>query len=171
MKLFDNAFWNAIVTAVISAIVTNVCLWWHKKADYKRDYYKKIVDKRIKAYEAVEKMVAHLNKTARVEDENKKFLACCYPMNNTKKFFEDMAEVEKYRLWLERDCRECLDRINTIMEPFYTFYSTNEINMSGKRCSKAIEVCPYLEKERDELRDIIKKNIIKLHDVDSFFNN
>ncbi len=171
MELFDNAFWNAVITAIISAIITNLCLWWHKKADYKRDYYKKIVDKRIKAYEVVEKLIARLDKTAILENDNRKFLECCYPMGNTKKFFEEMGEVEKYRLWLEQDCRECLDRINVKMTPFYAFYSTNEINMSGKRLSKAVEVCSELEKERDKLRQIVKKNIVKLHDVDSFFNN
>lgn len=42
-----SEFWQAIVgSAVISTIISILCLWWHKKNDYKRDYYKKIVDKR-----------------------------------------------------------------------------------------------------------------------------
>lgn len=49
--MLDNTLYNAIVTAIVSAVITNVCLWWNKKADYKRDYYKKIIDKRIDAYE------------------------------------------------------------------------------------------------------------------------
>ena len=47
-----SEFWQAIVgSAVISTIISNLCLWWHKKNDYKRDYYKKIIDHRIEAYE------------------------------------------------------------------------------------------------------------------------
>lgn len=47
-----SEFWQAIVgSAVISTIISNLCLWWHKKNDYKRDYYKKIIDHRTEAYE------------------------------------------------------------------------------------------------------------------------
>lgn len=58
-----SEFWQAIVgSAVISTIISNLCLWWHKKNDYKRDYYKKIIDKRIEAYEELEEFVFNIDK-------------------------------------------------------------------------------------------------------------
>lgn len=52
------------------------------------------MDKRIKAYEAVERMIAHLDKTVRIEGENQKFLACCYPMSNTKSFLKTLEKLK-----------------------------------------------------------------------------
>lgn len=57
-----SEFWQAIVSsAVISTIISNLCLWWHKKNDYKRDYYKKIIDKRIAAYEKLSALLVEIS--------------------------------------------------------------------------------------------------------------
>lgn len=79
MKLFDNAFWNTVITAIISAVVTNACLWWHKKADYKRDYYKKIIDKRIVAYEKIAEAITKVGiKSVYVINGEKKEIFVCF---------------------------------------------------------------------------------------------
>ncbi len=67
-----SEFWQAILgSAVISAIISNGFLWWHKKCDYKRDYYKKIIDKRIAAYEKLSALLVEISIRADVDAEGK----------------------------------------------------------------------------------------------------
>lgn len=94
MKLFDNAFWNTVITAIISAVVTNACLWWHKKADYKRDYYKKIVDKRMNAYDKLAIVIANVGTKAHylIDDKEQEIFI----------FFENYRALNKANIELTR---------------------------------------------------------------------
>lgn len=117
MKLFDNAFWNAIITAIISAIITNLCLWWHKKTDYKRDYYKKIIDKRMNAYEKIAEAITKVGtKSVYVINGEKKEIFICFES------FTKLDEVNKLLIsaikelhWISPKTNKALWKLNNII--------------------------------------------------------
>lgn len=175
MKLFDNAFWNAIVTAVISAIVTNVCLWWHKKADYKRDYYKKIVDKRIVAYEKLAEVIADIGiKTHYAGDVESGEVYICFSNfkkldNANKKIVVLLGEVN----WFSPEIFSEIRNLNNILANVLDNVSKDYLN--GKKWT----FINYLEAENN-VHSIMEKTIFRikklsiddrmhLDDVEGFF--
>lgn len=54
-------------SGLISAGLTLLGECWLKRKDYKRDYYKKIIDKRLHAYEELEKFIGKLDVTKNVK--------------------------------------------------------------------------------------------------------
>lgn len=162
---------TVLTSSVVGAVVSNLFSEWQKRNEYKRDYYKKIIDRRMKAYEVVETFASCFDVRARDESTDTKFLLCCSTVENAKNTFEYLKTVEKYILWIDKDCKKCVEEINQLLLPLLAFDETQAINQGNERIKKSIEICEELEYKRDKLRDIIKKNIIKLHDVDSFFKN
>ena len=91
-----SEFWQAIVgSAVISTIISNLCLWWHKKNDYKRDYYKKIIDKRMAAYENLAGVVARtgLRSMYSITNEVKEIYVCFESLSSLQRTNEDIMEA------------------------------------------------------------------------------
>ncbi len=154
---WSSLIFAILTSSVIGAIVSNLFSEWQKRNEYKRDYYKKIIDKRMKAYESVELFASCFDKIAITEDTGQRFLDCCWRIEESKKTFEILGEVQKQRLWLEKDCRLLLDNFQKNMLPFFAFAPENEINQGNKRIIEAEKIRPILEKDRDELRNIIKK--------------
>lgn len=167
--MLDNTLYNAIVTAIVSAVITNVCLWWHKKADYKRDYYKKVVDKRIKAYEQVERFAACFDHQTTNLHTNQKWLACCITLDAAKTTFKILEDVEKDGLWLSEECNQCIKNINKTLMPLFYFDDKQEEMFKKERIRLSICMYDNMVEYRDKLRSIIRRDMINLHDVDKFF--
>ena len=58
--------WSTLVVAiltssVVGAVVSSLFSEWQKRNDYKRDYYKKIIDKRLNAYEKLEAFIGMMD--------------------------------------------------------------------------------------------------------------
>ena len=134
--MLDNTLYNAIVTAIVSAIITNVCLWWHKKADYKRDYYKKIIDKRMNAYEklqnyvmklAVSKQILDVH-TSKISESNKNIYECFCKESDIDKALCDTIEIASYSPWFSYEIIDGLYSINKILAEAKTviLYPTTE---------------------------------------------
>lgn len=136
VNVLDNTLYNAIVTAIVSAIITNVCLWWHKKADYKRDYYKKIIDKRMNAYEklqnyvmklAVSKQILDVH-TSKISESNKNIYECFCKESDIDKALCDTIEIASYSPWFSYEIIDGLYSINKILAEAKTviLYPTTE---------------------------------------------
>lgn len=134
--MLDNTLYNAIVTAIVSAIITNVCLWWHKKADYKRDYYKKIIDKRMNAYEklqnyvmklAVSKQILDVH-TSKIYESNENIYECFCKESDIDKSLCDTIEIASYSPWFSYEIIDGLYSINKILAEAKTviLYPTTE---------------------------------------------
>lgn len=173
--MFDNAFWNAIVTAIISAIVTNVCLWWHKKTDYKREYYKKIIDKRITAYEKLAEVIADIGiKTHYAGDVESGEVYICFSNfkkldNANKKLVVLLGEVN----WFSSEIFSEIRNLNNILANVLDNVSKDYLN--GKKWT----FINYLEAENN-VHSIMEKTIFRikklsiddrmhLDDVEGFF--
>lgn len=65
-----DEIWQVILgSAVVSTLITNVCVYFQRESDYKRDYYKKIIDKRIAAYEKLSSLLVEITVTSGIMEE------------------------------------------------------------------------------------------------------
>lgn len=136
VNVLDNTLYNALIMAIVSAIITNICMWWHKKTDYKRDYYKKIIDKRMNAYEklqnyimklAVSKQILDIH-TSKISESNKNIYECFCKESDIDKALCDTIEIASYSPWFSYEIIDGLYSINKILSKAKTviLYPTTE---------------------------------------------
>lgn len=175
MKLFDNAFWNAIVTAIISAIVTNVCLWWHKKTDYKREYYKKIIDKRITAYEKLSNSISFvgLKATYPLGDEVKEMHVCFEDLNKLKEANQKIVLLKSETCWFSKNILFNLVKLNNIFADLLDRIIKDNSNGNYWIYEDSIEegfrLYNDIESLLNNIKILISKDITNLYDVEGFF--
>ena len=135
----------ALTSGISAALVSSGANYFLKKQDYKRDYYKKIIDKRLKAYEELENFMGtfclkqEISNPLRVENDAESFevLSCFTEENGLKKANDDILKVLKYSLWFSNEICDNLRKINSMVcEVGISFTDdsstlSNEIKKSG----------------------------------------
>lgn len=173
--MLDNTLYNAIVTATVSAIITNVCLWWHKKADYKRDYYKKIIDKRMNAYQKLSNTISYigLKSVCKFGDESRLMHICSGDIGKLKKANESIVSLKEEMFWLSKEVSSELTKLNTIIADFIDQFNEdweNEISWDiGDIMDARTELYDTMESTLLNIKKYIEVDIAKLDDVEEFF--
>lgn len=188
-----SEFWQAVVSsAVISTIISNLFLWWHKKNDYKRDYYKKIIDKRLNAYEKLKVFIGELeivreilsDKFGEKPGQGTLIHDCFFEKENLNTAIEECIIVLKESQWFSKMITQELLKINNILANCYTviYHPTEEslkdynLNMENIQIEKwffqvAIVVRPQLENSINKVIEKMNKDILNLDEVETFFEN
>lgn len=76
-----------LTSSVVGAVVSSLFSEWLKRNDYKRDYYKKIIDKRIATYERLATVITNvgLKATYFITNEEKEIYVCFESLSNLQK--------------------------------------------------------------------------------------
>lgn len=193
--------WSTLVVAiltssVVGAVVSSLFSEWQKRNDYKRDYYKKIIDKRLNAYEKLEAFIGMMDIEIEYELEcfeaeaygRKKIatLNCFCSIDELQSMLRSSINICALDTWyspgvkdlvhlINRRLVDCLDLVG---KPNKEKLKKADIDFLGAIDSKNIALCMAVgEKNKANLRSIL--NMIKpfviedrmnLHEVDEFFN-
>lgn len=174
-----SEFWQAIVgSAVISTIISNLCLWWHKKNDYKRDYYKKIIDKRIEAYEELEEFVFNIDKMIYCIVAEPPFLIYSCFEDEYKSWTEkrSISDIIKRSEWYSADVINCLRKIEEILKKgLESLRDIEEATEEEEYLQRMHAIECFGGKQEKSMKEIIENLRIaikddwnKLDDVESF---
>lgn len=139
--------------------------------EYKNDYYKKVIDKRMEAYQAVEELAACFDDVVLL-NIGRRYFRCCENLELSMDVCNKITNVEKYSVWLSEEVLKC---IRTINREFMFFLD----NTPGAKCysdkeyrlGHACDTFGEHEKNRDDLRKIIGRDLVNLCDVESFLEN
>lgn len=173
----DNTLYNALITAIISGIITNGCIWWHKKTDYKRDYYKKIIDKRIAAYEKLFDCISFvgLKSTYSLGDEVIEMHICFEDLNKLKNTNKKIILLKSETCWLPNDINFELVKLNNIFADLLD--RVIQDNSDGNYWSyedsinEGLKLYDKIEGLLNRIKIMISNDIINLYDVEEFFKN
>lgn len=162
-----------------------------KNIDYKNDYYKKIIDKRMTAYEYLEFVISKIEVIQEIFDdyrlkqgEGKNIYSCFMNKEVLTETCEDIISVSKYDLWLSNEVRSKLSEINLIIAYALTsincpnkrnleFYGLNIQKDNNDKLSIKIGIYEYkkMSKLINEVRTIMAKDIKTLDEIVPFFDN
>lgn len=114
---------TVLTSSVVGAVVSSLFSEWQKRNDYKRDYYKKIIDKRMNAYEKLQDYIGYIaiSRSIKNLDENEsihdgiKIYDCFYKKENLSEALEETLNIMKYAPWLSDDIVNSLYEINKIL--------------------------------------------------------
>lgn len=174
--------WSTLVVTIltssaISAIVSSLFSEWQKRNDYKRDYYKKIIDKRLEAYEKLNKFICDMANTRRIMnpdlnetyEEGTIIFDCFVEKDSIKKSLEKTIDVLDYGVWYSEEISINLVKMNEILAfavttvEHPTVDNLKRYNLNKNIISNSywhINLGAYLYKEFDNIVKNIKKAIV-----------
>ena len=156
-----------------------------------QEMYKKIIDKRMTAYEYLEFVISKIEVIQEIFDdyrlkqgEGKNIYSCFMNKEMLAETCENIISVSKYDLWLSNEVRIKLSEINLIIANALTsincpnkrnleFYGLNIQKDNNDKLSIKIGIYEYkkMSKLINEVRTIMAKDIKTLDEIVPFFDN
>lgn len=152
-----------LTSSLISSLLTVFFQWIFKFIDFKNDFNKKIIDKRLNAYEKIENTIWSLS--LKTQDGEKAWLTILSSSEYYNNFTVNLVLNIKTSIWISNELNSKLTELNvflTNLENKYTPKSDNEFEIIGAKYMKEIVLL------KDEIKDIYFKDFNKIHDVNSF---
>ena len=174
---------SAFGGAAVGSIITGGIAIWLNKQNYKQDYYKKIIDKRIESYEQVSNLKKMLESS--IEYEGKNVPCCFYSEENVEKFKEIFDIIVNNRMWLSPEMQHCIIKLDSIREKFLedllkTLIPNDEknINEEDAKIKTAINYTKIavnyfrdIDDCREQISNVLEEDWKNLHDVKIFFKS
>lgn len=139
-----------------------------KEADYKNDYYKKVIDKRLKAIETLENFTSLFLASTRIMGTENRFHSFFEEDDMENIFGKSVDEIARYNIWYSIE-------VAIEMREFTTYVLV--IINSAKNLQRK-EKINYLIEERKSiqskviaLQKLIASDMYKLYEVDAFFKS
>lgn len=127
-----------------------------KQLDYKNDYYKKIIDKRLNAYDTLGELLHYFDKITEVMQEKGKEIHFDFKDKDKDKIKVKISEVIKCRNWLDKETNiKVTDFVN------YIENIIDENIIGGKKCEQIIN-------DKNIIEEMINNDFKKLHKIDKF---
>lgn len=155
-------------SGVITVLVTFLTNLWINKNNFKNEYYKKLIDKRLEAYEVLENVNRTLNLF--VYDEKTKgvyFVAFSDP-NYWEMLNKFIFESLLYSRWHSNETQETLHKLSLTIAKIGTSLGKN---ITENRLET--ETSPYLTELLQLKRDLFEYSLLdfqNLHNFNSFFS-
>lgn len=99
-----------------------------KEMDYKNAHYKKLVDKRLEAYQNLCDFISKISirNSAIIPDNTEYFLSCFRSVKKLNTTLNECLELGEYRYWYSKEVKSYLDKINKIIAKECTYFNTHK---------------------------------------------
>jgi hypothetical protein len=161
MDLWPVILSSSLVSGVVSAAIGGWISLRSKKNEYEHQYFKLILDRRISAYEEVERLIAAI-KVAVVDKDRRPYHLMFSREDDRASVYKTLHGTMSNALWLTDDLFELTRRLNMLV---YTGTSNGE---------SLIEFGKINYQQISELRTAMERlhfrDMLKLHDIAGFLN-
>ncbi|MDO7884295.1 hypothetical protein [Hymenobacter cheonanensis] len=157
---------SAAIATVISTLITSLISFFIKDKEYKNDYYKKVIDKRLKVYELLEAALIDLNSRTMDEGDSRPYLTI---FGDTKRFEEAGGKLQdalQAGLWLNQETLLIAYTINKHLFDLIQKHDTKNAKIL-KRIGK--DNFDTIFDLRQRLEQYVREDISDLHNVPRFF--
>jgi len=158
-------------SSLLSAILTSIVNWYLQKSNYRNEYYKKLLDKRLKAYEEVEFFIAKLKPVIHLGGSNICNAFFCKGINEFNEFRISITPAIISSFWLNHDLSLKLTEFNVFIlnDIFYQIDKSKNDNKELIRLglSNRNKILQY----RKDLEELLYKDFDNLHKVKSFIKS
>lgn len=159
--IFSIPYLSHILVALLSAGLTFLTTWRIKKIDYRNEYYKNIINKRLQAYQFVENQIAVL-KSSIIDSEDKLAYHVIFSFDRDK-FFEFQNNTHlalSQSVWLDEITIKNIEKLNEF------FFQINEDSSDLVKLGK--QYYHKLAGLRNEIEKSLVAEIYQLHEVEKF---
>lgn len=166
LELIKIIFTSSVIAGLVSAIVSYFTTLKLKKYDFKTEYYKEILKKRLMAYQYIENQIAVLKGV--VMDSDGKPYHMIFNEGEIKfiEYQRNLFVAISYSLWIDYDTVKELEKLNHLFFNLnnHVHGKTNEeMELIGKQFYLKISDSRFI------LEDSVKRGLYNLHDVKRAF--
>jgi hypothetical protein len=152
----------ALLGALLGTLISGVFGLRAKRNEYVNDYYKKVLDRRIAAYEQLESLIVSLRTTCLGEDNKPYHLLFSQAEGNgLLPAYRMLHGIASQALWLSHEAFDKGRELNTLLWGFKGSGGSNLIEF-GQKNYEAIATL------RENLERIVAADMLGLHDVRRF---
>lgn len=167
MNSFNIILTSSLFASIVSALVSFFISTQLRKIDFRNDYYKELLKKRLDAYQNIEMLIADLKGVVLDDFDRKPYhMIFGYGENEFIKIQNNLMIAISKSLWIDKKSMLELESLNNI------FYSiNNKIHQQSE--DRIIEIGKdYYQKLSDarfSLEQSTKQGLYNLHDVHKAF--
>jgi len=156
---------NTVIATVLSTIVSTIVGIKLKSLDYRNEYYKKVLDKRLEAYRFLEMQIAILKNTVLDDDKQPYHMIFSYGEDEFNKFQTNLITAIANSIWIHEDTVSEMESLNEIF-----FKISRKINNASEDKVVAVgkEYDNQISTSRKKLEMLVRSDIHNLHDLKKF---
>lgn len=144
-----------------------------KELEYKQDYYKKIIDKRIETYEQVSNLKRMLEAGI---PYNNSYAPCCFCSEKEVEKFKELFDiVVNNRMWLSIEMQECIKDLDSIRIKFLEEICMGKLSRDKYTdemyADIAVKYFEDINSCRKQITNVLEKDWEDLYDVKKFFKS
>ena len=164
---------TVLSSSILAAMLTSIVNWKLHNSNYRKEYYKKILDKRLEGFELVQGLTAKMK--FQVALENYATASICFDQISYQNFIFELGGVIEKSFWLDESTSNKLTELNVYL---YNNIGRQMDNLSEERSQDQInekfQELGHIHWEkirnfRKELEYLINLELTKLHKVEGFF--
>ena len=158
---------STFVAGIVSTFVSYIISIQLKKLDFKNEYYKEILKKRLAAYQYIESQLAVL-KAVVLDERDYKPYHMMFSYNDVEffDFQKNMLTAISFSLWIDDETTDNLEKLNEL------FYNLN-LKTGGKSNSELVDLgkkhYQHISDLRFQLENSTKRGLYNLHDIKKAF--
>lgn len=153
---------STVISGITSALISYFISIRLKNHDYKNEYYKKILDKRLNAYQYLETQIAVMKTTVMDEDANAYHYIFGEGTDGVIKFHQNLIIAMSYSLWINDKTVKIMEDLNQY------FFLISEINDKDEIVKRAKRDYNKIADLRKKLESAVKNDLFNLHNLNNF---
>jgi hypothetical protein len=156
---------STLIATVLSTIVSTIVAIKLKSLDYRNEYYKKILDKRLEAYKFLETQIAILKCTVLDDDKRPYHMIFSYGEDELNKFQTNLIAAFAYSIWIHEDTVSEMENLNQI---FFKISHKTANAFEGQVIEFGKEFYNQISTSRNKLEKLVRCDLHNLHDLKKF---
>jgi hypothetical protein len=105
-------------SSLLSAFITGIITFIIHNQNFKKDYFKELLKKRLSAYESVENIYSILNVVGK-DDDNRKYHFCLKSSDSVANLLLLLSTALKQSAWIKQDTINYLVIVNSLINEIY----------------------------------------------------
>ncbi len=156
-----------LTSSVVSAVLTSFIDWKIQNRNYRNEYYKKLLDKRLEAYENVEDLISRLITVVIIGKGRTCNLFFTFGIEGLDQFIISLPFVMKKSFWVNSEITGKITELNVLLVEI-----DNQIDRQGD-VKRQLEDFGAINREkireiRESIQTLLYKDFENLHDIEKF---
>lgn len=165
LELIKVILTSSLIAGILSVIVSAIVSIKLKNLDYKNEYFKKILEKRLDAYKFLETQIAVLKSTVLDEDAKAYHMIFAYGEDKFYEFQQNLIAAMVYSMWINDNTVDHMEKLNELF-----FKILRKVEGDDVKQLVRIGKVHYHEISdlRKSLEDSVRKDLLNLHNLKKF---
>jgi hypothetical protein len=156
---------SIIVTAGVASVVTLIANLIIQGSQYRKDFYRKIMDKRIEAYKELDNLICHMSVSSN-NSQGEKYLSCLYNKQNYLNLIDLFSVPFSYSMWFTVKISQEFTKLNVIL---IESMGMNIENVSDDEMhARGIRNYSRIAEQRYTVSKLIYEDVSKIYKVKKF---